>query len=236
MRQSSTRKSVTAKNLCRRLLPDYGWIPLLTVLTVNILAYNGTRLLPHLCDARNLENALDNRIPVVPAFVIIYVLAYVQWVFGYWAAARAEKSICYRMCAGEVIGKIITMCIYLLIPTTLTRPELTGSDPLTALLRLIYAIDPPDNLLPSMHCFASWFCFRVALKQKNAPSWYAPAQLGFTLVVFLSTVLVKQHVLIDVISGVAVMEAGLLLARLTRAERVFEWAEAKIKNRKTRGK
>ena len=45
--------------------------------------------------------------------------------------------------------------------------------------------------------------------------------------IFASTVLVKQHVFIDILGGVAVAEAGLFLGRKLRAGRLFEKMEPK---------
>ena len=56
---------------------------------------------------------------------------------------------------------------------------------------------------------------------KKLPRWYPWAQLGFTLLVFASVVLVKQHVWPDILGGVAAAELGLLLTRLLRLDRLF---------------
>ena len=54
------------------------------------------------------------------------------------------------------------------------------------------------------------------------PRWYVWLQLGFTLLVFASVLLVKQHVWPDILGGVAVAELGLLLSRLFHADRLAE--------------
>ena len=99
--------------------------------------------------------------------------------------------------------------------------EVTG--PSTWVLAFIYAADePPINLFPSLHCLESWLCFRGAVGLRKMPRWYAWLQLIFTLLVFTSVLLVKQHVWPDILGGIAVAELGQLLRRLFHAERLFE--------------
>ena len=50
--------------------------------------------------------------------------------------------------------------------------------------------------------------------------------LAFTLLVFASTLLVKQHVLVDIPAGVLVAEVGLLLSDKLRAGRLLDRMEA----------
>lgn len=73
-----------------------------------------------------------------------------------------------------------------------------------------------------MHCLASWLCFRFSRKLKRLPRWFGWAQGVFTLLVFASVVLVKQHSWLDIPGGVAAAELGILLSRLLRADRLGE--------------
>ena len=88
--------------------------------------------------------------------------------------------------------------------------------------RLIYRLDSPDNLLPSIHCLENWICFRGALRCRKVGRGYQVGTLIFALMVFVSTLLVKQHLVLDVVTGVAVVEIGLFLSRQTGAGRIYE--------------
>ena len=56
-------------------------------------------------------------------------------------------------------------------------------------------------------------CFRGAIGLKRMPRWYAPSMLVLSLLVAASTVLVKQHVFLDIPAGILAAEIGLWLAR-----------------------
>lgn len=205
-----------------RLLPSYAWPPVLAVLLMNFVAYYLPKALERSRELHVLSTALDDALPRIPAFIFIYVLAYVQWVVGYLIIARDSRERCFRVFSGDLLARLLAMTVLLVYPTTFARPEIRVTDLATWLTAFIYRCDTPTNLFPSMHCLASWICFRGSLGLRRMPRWYGWVQGVFTLLVFASVVLVKQHVWPDILGGVAAAELGLLLRRLLHAERIFE--------------
>lgn len=213
---------MTFKEKFDRILPRYTRAPLAVALTLNMVVYFLLRLFVRDRFHYDLTLSLDGRVPLVPSFVVVYVLAYVQWAVGYVVIARESPALCYRILSGEVISKLICAVFFVAFPTTMTRPEITGGDIFSKALGLIYFLDTPDNLFPSIHCLESWLCFRGSLEVKKLGVWYRWAGGIFTLLVFASTLFVKQHVLLDILGGVAVAEAGQLISRVLHADRLFE--------------
>lgn len=209
-----------------RIVPAYAWIPLLFLVIINLLAYYGSRLFTMGAVHHSLALPLDDEIPFCPAFIAFYILAYAQWILGFILIAREGRTHCYRVLAGEMIAKLMCMVLFIALPTRTERPPVEGSGIFEVLVRIIYATDAPVNLFPSIHCLDSWICFRGAMGMRKVPRWYAPSMLALTLLVFASTVLVKQHVLVDILAAVLVGEAGLLLSKRFRVGRVFERMEA----------
>lgn len=209
-----------------RILPSYARIPLVLLVIINLIVYEGTQFLMLHAKHWDLALPLDARIPFRPAWIVIYILAYLQWAVGFIVISRESRAHCNRVLAGEIIAKFICMLFFIALPTRIERPVVEGSGVFAALTRLIFASDLPGNLFPSIHCLESWICFRGAIGMKRVPRWYAPAMLAFTLMVFASTVLVKQHVLVDIPAGVLVAEAGLLLSDKLRAGRLLDRLEA----------
>ena len=205
------------------LIPRYARRPLVLVILFNFLCYYIPKALEsHRSDLHMISTRLDDALPRIPAFILIYVLAYVQWVVAYIVITRDSREHCCRFVSGELTSKVIAMLILLAYPTTFVRPPVTVTNFSTWLMSLIYQSDTPTNLFPSMHCVASWFCFRGSLGLKKMPRWYAWAQGFFSMLVFASVLLVKQHVWPDILGGIAVAELGILLARLLHAEHWIE--------------
>ena len=143
--------------------------------------------------------------------LLFYILAFVQWGVSYILIARDSRELCYRFAIGNICAKIICLFFFLLFPTTLTRPEISGTDLCSRLVQLIYTIDAPVNLFPSIHCLESWACIRAAFLLKNSNRIYKIVTILMSLGVFASTLLIKQHVIVDVFGGILVFEVGFKL-------------------------
>ena len=202
------------------LIPKYAIKPLALALLVNSCVYMGIAQLRRFLTFSSLETPLDTALPFLAPFVLFYVLAFVQWGLNYLLIARDSKELCYRFAFGNVIAKLICLFFFVFLPTTLARPEVTGTDLCSRLVRLIYTFDPPVNLFPSIHCLESWCCIRASFLLKKSNRAYQTATLIMSLGVFASTLFIKQHVIADVFGGIVVFEAGFRLAgRIQKAIR-----------------
>lgn len=202
------------------LIPKYAIKPLALALLVNSCVYMGIAQLRRFLTFSSLETPLDTALPFLAPFVLFYVLAFVQWGLNYLLIARDSKELCYRFAFGNIIAKLICLFFFVFLPTTLARPEVTGTDLCSRLVRLIYTFDPPINLFPSIHCLESWCCIRASFLLKKSNRTYQTATLIMSLGVFASTLFIKQHVIADVFGGIVVFEAGFRLAgRIQKAIR-----------------
>jgi membrane-associated phospholipid phosphatase len=99
---------------------------------------------------------------------------------------------------------MIMNVLYLLVPATVVRPSLESTDVFSVLLRdLVWKLDEPVNTFPSNHVTFSVIAI-LALSSLRLESWWVlPLQVWFGLIC-LSTLLVYQHVVLDLVSGVAI--------------------------------
>ena len=203
------------------LIPPYARLPALALILADLVCYYGTKAIDAHRVLHPISTALDDALPLVPGFIFIYVLAYAQWALCIVTILRDRRERCFRVVSAVVCGMLLAMITMLIWPTVIPQPQVEVHDLATWLLDRIYRADAPTHVFPSMHCLCSWLCFRGSLGLKKLPRWYPWAQLGFTLLVFASVVLVKQHVWPDILGGVAAAELGLLLTRLLRLDRLF---------------
>ena len=203
------------------LLPSYTRIPLVSMVCIHGLVYYATRLVTQKLTHFDFSLPIDDAIPFIPAFSVIYVLAYVQWIMGFILIARDSRELCCRVISGEIISKLICMALFLLVPTTMTRADIVSGRFFDTIVRYIYRMDAADNLFPSIHCLESWVCFRGAMQMKKAGPWYRCFTLLFSILVFASTVLIKQHVAVDIMAGVLTAEIGQQIAIKTNSARIF---------------
>lgn len=187
-----------------RIIPRYAHLPLLMCGITQILAYFCTKYIDIMPYA-DMSLPLDHMIEVWPAWVIPYVLSYVYWVVGYIAVCRVSRRSCRLLCRADYISKIFAAICFVLVPTTISRPELSDGICEWA-LEIIYRLDTPENLFPSMHCLFSWLLARELADIKDFPGYVRWGAVVFSFLVFASTVFTRQHYLVDIPAGVAVAE------------------------------
>lgn len=200
----------------------YWLIPVLSMILINGLAYTGTKFITDSGNHYDIALPIDATIPFIPAFIIVYILSYAQWVLGYGLIAAESKEVCYRVISSEIIAKLICMVIFLVFPTSMLRPEITNGGIFEGLTKLIYSLDTPTTLFPSVHCLESWILFRTAHKITRHKKWLVPVWFIFALLVFASVLFVKQHLILDIPVAILVGEIGLFLGKKFKTERIFE--------------
>lgn len=198
----------------KRIIPDYAIIPIALMLTVNGFVYSGTRIFTDKMTHYDLSSPLDYRIPFIAVFVVPYLLAFLQWIIGYIVIAHQGKEYCQKVMAGEIISKIFVGILFIVFPTVMLRVEITGNGIFDTIIAVIYRMDAPTNLFPSIHCLESYICMRSAIEIRNSCTGYKVAMIGMSILVFLSTLFIKQHVIVDVFGAVLVAEAGRIISEL----------------------
>ncbi len=204
-----------------RLVPRYGYVPFVLVILVNCFVFYVTRFFTADAYHYDISIPLDDKIPFLPEFIVIYILAIGQWVLILALAAREGKDFYYKATAAEMSSKIFVFLFFLFLPTGMERGEVVGNDIFDWLTRFIYFMDAPNNIFPSIHCLDSWVCLRVVCKMKTLPRWFRWANGVFSFLVFASVVFVKQHLFLDIIGGIVIGELGFLLVRLLHTDRIL---------------
>jgi len=196
---------------------------------VNFGVYIGTEWITENWKHYDLTLAADKMIPVIPAFTVIYIGCYLFWIVNYILIARQGKEHCMRFVTADILSRLICGVIYLLLPTMNVRPLLSGTDIWTELLRWVYGMDAPTRLFPSIHCLVSWFCYIGIRRRKNIPKGYRLFSCLFALLVCISTLVTKQHYLVDALGGIFLAEAMYYLAFHTELYRSLEWIFDRIR-------
>lgn len=199
------------KYIIKHLIPKYAYFPLSLMVVINIIAYYGTRIVSKNIPHHSVTTDLDRALPFVSIFVIPYFLAYAQWVIGFIRISHVSRRHCYYILFGEIVTKLMATVVFVAFPTFMVRPYVESRDFCTFLVNVLYIIDTPDNLFPSIHCVESWFCLRGCLGQKSIPLWVKIAMFITTTVVFMSTLLTKQHLVLDLLGAVVMSEISLLI-------------------------
>ena len=216
-------------NLIKKLFSREGRFPLaafsLTAAAVNLLAYYVPKLITLNVPMHSMEIPVDYLIPFIPATIVIYAGAFIQWAVYYFRTAASGSAPVSRFLTAEIIAKIVCAVSFIVYPATVSRPLAEGKDIFSVLTNFMFAVDVPTCIFPSIHCLQSWLCMRFALGRKELSVPRKIFCVIFTLAVCASTVTMKQHAIVDVPAGILLAEICLALSphlKLTR------WAKSRM--------
>lgn len=149
---------------------------------------------------------VDDMIPFWEVFIIPYVIWY-PFVWGplfYFYIKDRESFLHFGLCL--VIGMAIGTTTFILYPSMIDfQPQEFPRDNIFSyLVGLMYASDEPHNVLPSMHCYCAVAVWIGLWKSKSLGGklWVRITSAVIAILICLSTVLIKQHSFVDLVTGV----------------------------------
>lgn len=154
------------------------------------------------------QTSLDAFIPFCEAFVIPYVLWYPLLMLVGVYLMREDVPAYRRYMHFLAATFFLSELVWLLFPNGQSlRPTVMPRDNLfMAIVALIYSADTCTNVFPSVHVVGSigamlavWDCAKLCQEHRKA-CW---AVSTLSILICISTVLIKQHTVLDVVSGVA---------------------------------
>lgn len=150
----------------------------------------------------SLVTDIDRIIPLNKYFVIPYVFWYL-YIFGMFVyLLLKDEEIYYKTLISYNLGMIVCFIIYYIFQTTTPRPFLVGEDVLTRMIMYIYNNDKPFNCFPSIHCISSYLMIVAVWKLENTKKWFRIIIGGTSFIIIISTLFIKQHVILDAISAI----------------------------------
>ena len=166
------------------------------LLSVQGLSYLAVQRNPR--TVHDMEGRFDKKIPLVPQTVFVYVLWFpLLALFPIGLYYCSEKSWMIYM-VSTVIDIAISLIIYRLYPTSFDRPKV-GTDTFSGkVLNFMYIVDYKGlNCMPSMHCSTCFIIIFAAITCTPMAGWIQAMVCLLALMIVASTVLTKQHVIID---------------------------------------
>ena len=152
---------------------------------------------------------LDDLIPFCKYAIVPYILWF-PWIpfTQFYLLYKAPREDFWRLCIPLFTGMTMTLLFYAIVPNGLAlRPKyVPGTDIFAQLVRMIYRSDTPMNVCPSIHVFNS---VTLALAYHHCARlrgrkwlWVRVSADLLCVSIILSTMLLKQHSVIDVMGGI----------------------------------
>ncbi len=156
------------------------------------------------------------KIPFNPYFVYFYCAWYLMLFIIPMHLYIKDKNTYYKYFTSNIISIIISNIIFIIYPTTIIRGNITTNNIASYILNIIYKLDTPIlNCLPSTHCLLSFLFIYSLIDTKEINIKFKLIYIIMSILVVLSTLFIKQHVMIDVISALIISIFAYIIVNIT---------------------
>lgn len=152
-----------------------------------------------------ITSSLDDKIPLIPLFIIFYSIWYPYLFIVYYFIYKKDKDKFKRLINKSIICILIADLCFIIYPTMVSRPPINNYNSLISLMLYItYATDIPVNCFPSLHCIFALLVMYAVTFDKNMNKLFRIIVGIISPLIVLSTLLVKQHALVDVLGAIII--------------------------------
>mgnify|MGYP001115619334 CR=1 FL=1 len=172
-----------------------------------------------------ISSPLDDMIPFTKYAIVFYVLwfPYIAYSLIYFVL-KSEKRDFWKLSVSLMVSMMPTLLFYILMPNGIQlRPSsVEGNDIFAWAVRLIWNSDNTCNVCPSLHVIVTvlidmaWTTSSITM---DKPAWRWASHV-VDILICASTVLLKQHSIIDVFCGIGVAVVVRALVEYVFAEKV----------------
>lgn len=144
----------------------------------------------------------DNKIPFIKEFIYIYIIWYPFLIVSFFIVWKNNRQKYIKLILTTVISLIIVYMFFILYPTKVDRPAVNTFNNLTTFITYVtFKSDTPVNCFPSVHCLLCFILMFSTIKDNKLPLLFKIIANVLSVLIILSTLLVKQHVILDVIGS-----------------------------------
>lgn len=156
-----------------------------------------------------IHSSFDKMVPFCEYFVVPYFLwfFYIAFTVLWFMFKNKDQKEYLQLIFNLGIGMTVFLLVSWIYPNGhLLRPiEFPRENIFTDMVRFLYTIDTPTNVLPSIHVYNSIAAFIAiarckALKNKR---WVVWGTFVLTISIVAATMFLKQHTVVDVVLALA---------------------------------
>jgi membrane-associated phospholipid phosphatase len=160
----------------------------------------------------DITSLIDRKIPLIPQFIWPYLLCYVFPLLPLLVVKDSHRL--NRTLLSIIIANLSAFILYLVFPVAFPRPEL-GQGLSEDMLSFLYRVDfyPGANKLPSLHVTFAWMVY-LACRGQRFGKFGNTFIFLIAMLITISALFVKQHVIADVVIGMVWALASWSLAAM----------------------
>lgn len=205
------------------IVPIYGLLYLIGFAIVERLITN---------DYVVIHTSLDDLIPFCEYFVVFYYVWFIYMAITVVFVSSGDKGDFLKTAVFLMIGMTLFVVVSVIFPNgqDLRPNEFARNNFFTKLVKGMYELDTPTNILPSIHVYNSIGC-HIGLcrcKEIKDKRWARVLSLVTCIAIIMSTMFIKQHSVLDVISAIVLSVVIYPLAYRTDWVELIEKAKNKF--------
>ncbi len=159
--------------------------------------------------------SLDRETPFVPEFIWPFCLAYAAVIIP--SALVPSHRALIRTTVAFLVLISVSFLLFVLVPVTVPRPTFLPDTVAGSLMRRLYLTDRPVCAFPSLHVSTMVLATAALFRVRPLFGW---SFLPLAVAASLATLLVKQHVIADVLGGLVLALAVDWLVQSGRLDRL----------------
>ena len=161
-----------------------------------------------------ITTRLDNLIPFWPAWVWIYLSAYIIDTAGLCLAVWGVSERIFRtVLIACYINLLIATVFHVAFPFAAIKPVVTLTSLSGSVMSFVQSLTTRWNTFPSLHVSYSLITSWAAAKGFQKHKLTSMFLIGNAALIIPATLLVKEHTVIDVCGGVLVAGSSLIIAK-----------------------
>ena len=145
-------------------------------------------------------SAVDRVIPFTPSAAFVYVSQFITVPLVVWLMTSRRQLL--RCCRGLLLLMGVSFLVFYFWPTVISRPGIVPGR--FFIYDLVVGADKSGNACPSLHAafgiFTAGCAWEVFRGWRNG-QWLIGASWAWTAAILASTLLIKQHVILDLLAG-----------------------------------
>lgn len=147
----------------------------------------------------NLTTLIDNALPLIPWFILFYLLAYIFPLAAFFIAeTKKELKLILKT---FILMFLTASVIFIIFPVAIQHQEIATTDIFSGMLAFLRSqLDNQWNAFPSFHVASAFLTSLIVIKKKKKQGTILML-LG--ILIMLSTLFTRQHVILDVLAGLA---------------------------------
>ncbi len=161
-----------------------------------------------------LISEIDSKIPFLPGFIYLYISWFLMLFFIPIIIYYYSSDNFYSYIATTIITILIAFCIFILFPTTVSRPEINETSVTLWITNLIFKMDSPVACcLPSMHCALCFLFIIYTINLKELKPLFKTLIVVLSMLIIISTLFIKQHVIYDILAAIVIVSLAYVICK-----------------------